>query len=196
MLHQVKPTYLVAIMAVVAWDCGGTGGAVAHNDGGPTADSTSVTPDAPAQDGLDGATATESGAPDGMATACVTPLMVQAPGGTGDAYFTINADGTQCSVHPGQSPDATLMYTAGPSGDFPTGMVWVPAGSPWQVVPVDGGTFSQGFPGLTIHCGIPGNAIPQFSLTLVDGKGDHLEVSVGCDGLGYTFIVFSVSLTT
>jgi hypothetical protein len=46
----------------------------------------------------------------------------------------------------------------------------------------------------TIQCTVPG-PVPRYPLRLVDGNGDQLSLSVGCDNAGDLFVVFSVSFT-
>jgi hypothetical protein len=181
MPRHIKPVLLAAITeTIVAWGCGGTIGA-ARSDRGPADDAT-------LRDGPEDAVHSDGGTP-----GCVTPLKVQVLPGTGEAYFAISADGTQCSVHPGQGTDASLMYRIGPAGDFPTGEIWIPSGSPWRIESVDGSALPLG--GIdTLQCTVPG-PVPRYPLRLVDGNGDQLSMSVGCDASGDDFVVFGASFT-
>jgi hypothetical protein len=194
MTLRVRLGYLVACAAVLPFGCGGTVGAAAPSEGGPGVGVADGAVEAQASGRPDDAGSSD-GTVDGARPSCMTPLSVRSPGGTGTVAFMISSDGTTCSVLATPGTDAALEYRPGPSGDFPTGQVWVPSTSPWRIVSADGGVLLPG--GFdTINCALPNALPPRYDFTLVDTTGDHVSMSVGCDDLGIKFVVFSVSFVS
>ena len=213
MSRQVKWVHSIAVLAAPAsplfFGCGGNSG-VAAAEGRASSDSGTVPEaqigDVAAADGAVEGAGGESGVEASVEAAieggdadggCASQFQVHVAASTDEAYLLVSPDGRQCSVGTAPAADAVLgyKYEGLGAGDLPSGIAWVPTGSPWNILTPDGGLHDQGQSAqVTLQCSAGSPAV-QTSLRLTNVSGGTLSLSVGCIG-GLTFVVLGLSFTS